>query len=110
MEQNYEKNKREGLSKSPEEIERMYGVLKESIRNYISRVLAENAATDDNPLECGISLEFGACGLSSLEMPCIDSMFMDDEEIIWCNTDWSDNPVELDELQIDDQMYIVRYL
>lgn len=53
MERNYE----EGLSKSPEEMKRMYSALKESIYNYISRVLADNAATEDNPLECGICNE-----------------------------------------------------
>lgn len=110
MEQNFEDNKEEELSKNPKEMERMYDVLKESISNYISRVLADNAATEDNPLECYISLEFGACGLSSLEMPCIESIFMDDEGIIWCKIDNNEGYIELDELYLDDQMDIVRYI
>lgn len=109
MEQNYEDNKKERLTNSPEEIKRMYCALKESIYYYISRILADNAATEDHPLECNISLEFGACGLSSLEMPLIESLYEKDD-IIWCKIDINNDYIELDELYLDDQMDIVRYL
>lgn len=108
MEQNNEETKEEGLINSPEEMKRMYSVLKESIYSYISKVLADNAATEENPLECYISLEFGACGLSRLEMPCIESIFIDDEGIIWCKIDNNEGYTELDELYLDDQMDIVK--
>lgn len=110
MEQNCEEIKEEELIKSPEDINEMYSDLKESIYNYISRVLADNAATEDNPLECDVSLEFGACGLSSLEMPCIESIFMDDEGVIWCKIDDNEGYIELDEIYLDDQMDIVKYI
>lgn len=108
MGQNNEENKEEGLIKSPEEINKMYSDLKESIRNFISRVLADNAATEDNPLACYICLEFGACGLSGLLMPCIESIFKDDEGFIWCKKGNNEDYIELDELYLDDQMDIVK--
>ena len=97
------------LNKTPDEISDMYDILRNAIRNCVSRILEGNKATEDNPLECDASLDFGACGLSDLELPCVKSIFMDDdgEGMIWCNTDWSDE-VDFDEFTTDDQMAILR--
>lgn len=109
MEQNYEEIKEEGLINSPEDTYKMYRDLKKSIYDYILKVLADNAATKENPLACDISLEFGACGLSSLEMPMVESIYEDDG-IIWCKIDNNDGYIELDEMYLDNQMDIVRYI
>ena len=102
----------DSLNKTPEEITKMYDTLRDSIRNYISRVLADNNATKDNPLEINAALEFGAMGLSTLEMPHVESIFQDDDGsgMIWMNTDWNSEPVDFDELYVDDQIDIVRKL
>lgn len=102
----------ETLNRTPKEIEEMYCTLRESIRNYISRFLEDNHATDANPYDCGISLDFGACGLSDLEKPLIESIFKDDDGsgMIWCNVDWNPEPIDFDSLYTDDQMDIVRNL
>ena len=100
------------LNKTPEEINAMYTTLRDSIRNYVSRVLEDNKATADNPLKINAALEFGAIGLSTLEMPTVYNIFQDNDGsgMIWCNTDWSDRSVDFDQLYIDDQMDIVNEL
>lgn len=107
MEQDYEEIIEDGPRKSPQDIIGMYDILKESISNYILKVLVDNAATEDNPLECNICLEFGACGLSCIEMPLIEGIYEDDG-VIWCKIDNNDDYIELDELCLDDQMDIIR--
>lgn len=104
--------KAETLNRNRDEITGMYDSLRDSIRNYVSRVLADNNATEDNPLEINTALEFGAMGLSTLEMPHVESIFQDDDGsgMIWMNTDWNGEPVDFDELYIDDQIDIVMNL
>lgn len=98
------------LNKTPQEIEEMYEILVQSIRNYISRILADNKATEENPFECNVELDYNAVGLSSLEMPHVISLFEDKEGILWCNTDWSDSPVDFSELYLENQMTVVKWI
>lgn len=98
----------ESLNKTPQEIDKMYHVLSQSIRNYMSRILEDNKATEENPIPCRIILEQNACGISFLELPHIVSIFQDSEGIIWCNTNWYSEPVDFSELSTDCQMDIVR--
>lgn len=99
------------LNKTPEEISDMYDILRNAIRNYVSRVLEDNKVTESNPFEVDTSLDYGACGLSDLELQHVESIFReeDDEEgMIWCNVEWTDEPVDFDEFTTDDQMAILR--
>ena len=98
------------LNKTPQELKEMYQTLRDAIRNYVSRILEDRKATEDNPLEIDASLEFNAIGLSTLDMPHVFSIFQDTDGsgMIWCNTDWSDESCDFDELYLDDQIDIVN--
>lgn len=95
------------LNMSLEDIEQYYTLIKEGIRNYLHKVL--EGTTEEHPLECNVPLEFGAEGLSTLQMNHITGLFRDSEGIIWCNTDFSD-PLELDNLYTEDQLILLKTL
>ena len=99
----------ETLNKTPQEIDSMYYALKDSIRHYISRVLADNSATEDNPLECEIALTFNGYGLTN-DFPQVTSIFEDNEGIIWVKEDINNDYIELDDMYLDNQMAIVYEL
>ena len=98
------------LNKTPQELREMYQTLRDAVRNYVSRVLEDRKATENNPLEINASLEFNAIGLSTLDMPHVFSIFQDTDGsgMIWCNTDWSDEYVDFDQLYTEDQLDIVK--
>lgn len=98
------------LNKTPQELREMYQTLRDAVRNYVSRILEDHKATKDNPLEIYAALEFNSMGLSTLEMPNVISMFQDTDGsgMIWCNTDWHDEPCDFDDLYLDDQIDIVN--
>ena len=100
------------LNNTADKIIEMYDMLRNAIRNYVFRVLEDNNASEDNPLECNVFLEYNACGLLGLEMLCVESLFQDDDGsgMIWCNVDWSDEPVDFDSLYTEDQMNVVSNL
>ena len=102
----------DSLNKTPDEIRQMHDTLRNSIRNYVSRVLEASNATEDTPLDCGATLDFGSQGLSILEMPIVESLFKDDDGsgMIWCNVDWTDEPVDFDSLYTEDQMNVISNL
>ena len=99
----------ETLNKTPQEIDNMYDALKESIRHYISKILADNNATEDSPLECEIALTFGGYGLTS-DFPQVTSLFEDNEGIIWVKRDDNNDYIELDDMYLDNQITIVHEL
>lgn len=98
----------ETLNKTPQELESMYDAIRESVRHYISKILADNNATEDNPLECEIALTFGNYGLS--DFPQVTSLFEDNEGIIWVKRDDNNDYIELDDIYLDNQMTIVHEL
>lgn len=96
-------------NRTPEEISKMYDALIESIRHYLSAKLMDT--DEEHPLDVNIEIDFNAVGLSSLEMPTITSIFQEPKEgIIWVKYDFSDDYVELDELNTEDQMAIVNWI
>lgn len=99
----------EEISKKRKDICETYDNLRNNIKDYLLEILAENNTTVDNPFEVNAALEFGAMGLSTLEMPHVDSLFIE-EDRIWINTDWSKDPVNFDELCLEDQIDIIKNL
>lgn len=95
------------LNMSLEDIQQHYVLVREGIRNYLHKIL--EGATEEHPLKCNVPLDFGAEGLSTLEMNYITGLFRDSEGIIWCTTDFSD-PIELDGLYTEDQLILLRTL
>ena len=86
-------------------IEEMYDSLKAAIKDYLSKIIADNNATEDNPLKCDVDLTFGNYGLVC-NMPKVTSLF-EDKDTIWIKEDLSEDPIDLDEVYLDDQMNIV---
>ena len=83
----------------------------ENIRRKISAILSSEFATEDNPLECNVTIgESEACGLSTLEMIHTKSLFQDQEGIIWINIEGSDEPIEFDQINKEEASNILRVI
>lgn len=98
------------LNIGPYEICANFDSLKESIRHYLSRILADHCATEQRPLECDISLTFGSNGISDLEQTQVIALYEDSEGIIWVLEDINSDYIELDKVWIDNQIDIVKGL
>ena len=86
-----------------------YSLLEESIRHNLSARLMDTS--EENPLDVNIPLESHTCGLSTLEMPTITSIFQDPcEGYICVRYEGADDYIELDDLYIEDRIQIVRDL
>ena len=103
-------------NKTVSEINKMYNyrkliddVLPEAIRMYLSRNLIDT--NENKKLYCSICLEGDAQGLSSLELPEVKSIWQDPEEgIIWLDIYGAEQPIELDDIYLEDQLLIVNEL
>ena len=94
-------------NKTAAEIKEMFEILRESIRQNLSRHLMDTS--EDNRMKLDFPLESGACGLSTLEMIWVDEIWQDPEEgIIWVKYEGSSDAIELDEVPIDWQIDIVE--
>ena len=90
-----------------EEIKDMYYVMNESIRHNLSAKLMDT--DEEHPMEVNITLEFAACGLSTLEMPTITSIYQDSVEgTMWIKFDDADDFISFDELHLEDKLQIVK--
>jgi len=97
------------LNKNYGDIEETYNLLREMVRHNLSAKLMDT--DEEHPKDVYISLEYGACGLSSLEMPAIVSLYQEPcEGIIYVKYDDADDYVELDDLFLEDMMQIVKDL
>lgn len=96
-------------NKTSDEINDMYHVLNESIRMALSRLLMDTS--EENRKEVEIPLEHRACGLSTLEMITIVSIWQDEKEgIISVQCRGDDYDMDIDELEIEDRIQILREL
>ena len=94
------------MTKLDELISSLYDDLRESIRHNISQKLFG----EERPKKVNIALEFGAVGLSSLEMPTITSIFEDTEGIIWIKYEGGDDYIEFDDFTTEDLLQIMKEL
>ena len=96
-------------NKTLEEIRQMHGDLMEAIRHNLSLKLMDTS--EDNPLEVYIPLEHGAVGLSTLQMPTIDRIYqLPSEGIIYVHFRGDEGDVELDTLDTEDMIQIIKEL
>lgn len=84
----------------------MYYDLRETIRHNISAKLSDA----EKQKKVNIALEFGAVGLSSLELPTITSIFEDNEGIIWLKYEGGDDYIEFDDFTTEDLLQIMKEL
>lgn len=96
-------------NRSTEEIREMYDTLVESIRHNVSLKLMDT--NEENPLEVYIPLEYGAMGLSTLQMPTVVKLWQHPTEglISFCY-EGDDNEMDFDSLGIEDKIQIVEDL
>lgn len=91
-------------------IEEELSDLREAIRHAYSRVLAQHPCNCRGDLWINIpSYEAQACGLSSLEIPSIVSVFEDGDGIIWLEQQGCE-PKEFDEWNTEDLIGILKDL
>ena len=91
--------------KTKEELVATCMELRKDAEEYLSDKLKDT--DEDNPMEVYIPLEFGAMGLSTLEMPTITHMYKDSETIYIKYYD-GDEFLELDNLYLEDLIQIVN--
>lgn len=97
------------LNKSKDELCELYKDLRESIRHYISARLIDT--DEEHPMEVNIPIEFGACGLSTLDMPTIVSMFqVPGDGRIYLQFYGDDDYIDFDDLHTEDLIQIVQDL
>ena len=83
---------------------------KEQIRKEISKYLINTDEQHPIPL-VDILLESEAQGLSTLEMPTVESIFqIPGEGIIYVNIEYCDEPIEIEDLSKEDMQKILDYL
>ena len=78
----------------------------EGARQFFSRNLS--GTTEKNPHHCDITLEHGYFGMSSLEMPHINTMYMDNDGIIWVKIDGYQFDIEIDDISIHHQIEMIE--
>lgn len=86
-----------GMIYSDEHIE------KENLRYKLSLLLMDTS--EEHPLECNIIImedNNENCGLSCNELPLVTSVFQDKEGIIWFNIYGMSEPIEFDDLDLED--------
>lgn len=92
------------------QLRKSYEDIREELRHQLSAILAD---ADENKIDCEIQVgEDRAVGLSSLELPCVTSCYQEcPEGIIWFVFDHDeDNPVEFDDMWIEDLITILEGL
>lgn len=73
----------------------------EDVRHELSALIMDT--TEENPLKCEIVIgEDDACGLSSLELPWVVGIFQDSDACIWVNIDGMSEPMNFDDLTLND--------
>lgn len=82
---------------------------REDLRHKLSAILMDT--DEQHPLECNILIgESEAQGLSSLELPLVTSIFQQPSEgIIWFNIYGCKNPIEFDNMNLEDIINIINY-
>lgn len=89
----------------------------ELLRQKISAICSAVYATEEHPIDCSgfdtelhVDLYEVAQGLSEMMKPQLLSVFQDSEGIVWITTDFSDEPIELDDILTDSIKEILMYL
>lgn len=73
----------------------------EDIRHQLSALIMDT--TEENPLKCEVVVgEDDACGLSSLELPLVVGIFQDCYACIWVNIYGMAEPMNFDDLTLND--------
>ena len=75
----------------------------EELRHKLSALLMDTS--EEHPIECNITImenNAETCGLSSNELPLVTSVFQDSEGIIWFNICGMSEPIEFDDLDLED--------
>lgn len=82
---------------------------REKLRRRLSAILMDT--DEQHPLECNILIgESEAQGLSSLELPLVTSVFQQPSEgIIWFNIYGCKDPIEFDDMNLEDIINIINY-
>lgn len=81
--------------------------VRESSRHYISRVLMDTS--ESNKMECSITMQRGYFGLGENEKPEVVAMWQEPSEgIIWLQFYGMTEPMEFDDLPIDNVMDIIE--
>ena len=77
-------------------------MIREEMRHKLSAILMDTC--EEKPMMCNIIIgESEAMGLSSLELPVVKSMFQQPSEgIIWFNIDGCEEPIEFDDMPLED--------
>ena len=82
---------------------------REDLRHKLSAILMDT--DEQHSLECNVLIgESEAQGLSSLELPLVTSVFQQPSEgIIWFNIYGCKNPIEFDDMNLEDIINIINY-
>ena len=82
---------------------------KEKLRRRLSTILMDT--DEQHPLEYNVLIgESEAQGLSSLELPIVVSVFQQPSEgIIWFNIEGCKDPIEFDDMNLEDIINIINY-
>ena len=85
----------------------------EMLRHIISAICSGHFADEENPL--AVSMPLGEndeenCGLSSLDLPWINSVFQFQDGTMWANVDGYEEPVNFDDISTDDLRDMLKYL
>ena len=79
----------------------------EDVRHELSALVMDT--TEDEPFQCEITIgEDEAQGLSTLELPVITGVFQDCYAQIWFNVYGMEEPMEFDDLSLDDVKEILN--
>lgn len=83
---------------------------REQLRRKLSAILMDTS--EESPMKCEIIIgESEACGLSTLEMPTVVSVFqMPTEGIIYFQIEGMDEPMEFDDIPTQDLCTILNEL
>jgi len=82
---------------------------REELRRKLSAILMDT--DEQHPMECNVLIgESEAQGLSSLELPVVISAFQQPSEgIIWFNIEYCKDPIEFDDMNLEDIINIINY-
>ena len=78
-------------------------IAKENLRHKLSALLVDTS--EKHPIGCNITImenNAETCGLSSNDLPLVTSVFQDSEGIVWFNIYGMSEPVEFDDLEVED--------
>lgn len=104
---NYEEIIEKSLNKSFEEIQEIAILLRESMRQYFSRMLIDN--DEENPMLCDIIINSPEnFGLNDAQIPHLTGLFsLLNEGIIYIQID-NDEYIEFDEFSLDTLYWIIK--